>query len=246
MLLLDEIKKRRFLKFSTEERSVFNKPYLKVFLSDVGYIDAICERLNSLPEVVKANISPPPDDMSNKTKLKPTLTIYPDRCFSLEECRIAVERCLSRYVPNVHDNDIESEQVAHFAEIEHQILNELDNAKALIDLCVAWFTNNTLRDKLLEKQFAGVRVRVIVFNDGINAKRGVDLQTIEHKELCAERGGVMHKKYCVIDNSTTICGSYNWTNNAEHKNDENIEIVKNNIDFASQHTRDFNKMWNEL
>lgn len=54
----------------------------------------------------------------------------------------------------------------------------------------------------------------------------------------------MHKKYCVIDNVTTITGSYNWTTNAEHRNDENITIEKNNPEFASEYARDFNSKWN--
>lgn len=53
----------------------------------------------------------------------------------------------------------------------------------------------------------------------------------------------MHEKYCVIDNLTTITGSYNWTSNAEHRNDENITIEKNNSELASAYTRDFLKKW---
>lgn len=34
----------------------------------------------------------------------------------------------------------------------------------------------------------------------------------------------MHNKFCVIDNQIVITGSYNWSDNAEYKNDENISI----------------------
>jgi phosphatidylserine/phosphatidylglycerophosphate/cardiolipin synthase-like enzyme len=34
----------------------------------------------------------------------------------------------------------------------------------------------------------------------------------------------MHDKFCVIDNQVVVTGSYNWTNNAEFRNDENITI----------------------
>ena len=36
----------------------------------------------------------------------------------------------------------------------------------------------------------------------------------------------MHDKFCVIDNQVVITGSYNWTTNAEFKNDENITVQK--------------------
>jgi len=40
------------------------------------------------------------------------------------------------------------------------------------------------------------------------------------------RGGLMHDKFCVIDNQIVITGSYNWTDNAEFKNDENVTVQR--------------------
>lgn len=34
----------------------------------------------------------------------------------------------------------------------------------------------------------------------------------------------MHNKFCVIDNQVVITGSYNWSDNAEFKNDENVTV----------------------
>ena len=36
----------------------------------------------------------------------------------------------------------------------------------------------------------------------------------------------MHDKFCIIDNQVVLNGSYNWTNNAETRNDEVITIQK--------------------
>ena len=38
----------------------------------------------------------------------------------------------------------------------------------------------------------------------------------------------MHDKFCIIDNHTVITGSYNWSDNAEFKNEENITIETDN------------------
>lgn len=132
----------------------------------------------------------------------------------------------------------------HFQAIESKVLNALDDAKATIDVCMAWFTNDKLRDKLLEKQAEGCVVRVIRFKDGTNKAFGVDLQGIDHIELRGHRHGIMHRKFCVIDNQTVIDGSYNWTNNAETKNDENIDVHRNDLDLASTYTKEFNRVWN--
>ena len=132
---------------------------------------------------------------------------------------------------------------AYFANIEKQILSALDSAGATIDVCVAWFTNTNLRDKLIEKQEEGIAVRVIRYHDGVNASKGVDLSDLDHKEVRGERGGLFHDKFCVIDNVHTICGSYNWTLNAENKNDEDAAFHFEDYKFASTYTKRFNEIW---
>lgn len=114
---------------------------------------------------------------------------------------------------------------AYFDSIQNQILAALDKAKVSIKAVLAWFTNETLLNKLIEKQNEGLDVSVIIYDDGVNKKHGVDLSKLKdtHK-VKGSRGGIMHDKFCIIDNQKVIIGSYNWTNNAEHRNDENITI----------------------
>lgn len=133
---------------------------------------------------------------------------------------------------------------AYFADIERRIIEALDKAEATINVCVAWFTNPRLRDKLIEKKKEGVDVKVIIYKDGVNHSKGVDLSQLTHKEYRGERGGIMHEKFCVIDNVITISGSYNWTLNAENKNDEDASFRFEDHKFASKYTRRFNEMWN--
>lgn len=116
---------------------------------------------------------------------------------------------------------------AHFQDIENRILAVLDEALVSITLVIAWFTNERLRDKLLEKQAQGVTVNVAIYNDGINNRHGVDLTGINTIRLRRGlRGGLMHDKFCIVDNQIVITGSYNWTNNAEFRNDENVTIER--------------------
>ena len=99
-----------------------------------------------------------------------------------------------------------------FSQIENDILGELDKAKVSIILAMAWFTNNVLLDKLKEKRESGIRVEIVIYDDYIKIK--------------AQRGGIMHNKFCVIDNQVVIHGSYNWSNNAEYRNDETVTIIE--------------------
>jgi hypothetical protein len=114
---------------------------------------------------------------------------------------------------------------AHFQDIQNKILVALDGAKVSIRVIMAWFTNDTLFDKLLEKHNQGVDVEISIYDDGVNKKHGVDFTKLPHKRIKrGQRGGLMHDKFCVIDNQVVVTGSYNWTNNAEFRNDENITI----------------------
>ena len=83
-------------------------------------------------------------------------------------------------------------------------------------------------DKLVEKYKEGLEVKVAIYDDGVNRIHGVDLGEVPIVKIKAPKGGIMHNKFCVIDNQVVITGSYNWTSNAEFRNEENISIIKDN------------------
>ena len=122
--------------------------------------------------------------------------------------------------------DVETE--AHFQDIQNKIIKELDAAKVSIIVVMAWFTNETLSQKLIEKHEEGLDVKVALYDDSINRRHGVDLAEIPTIRVKSSKGGIMHNKFCVIDNQIVITGSYNWSSNAEFRNDENISIIKDN------------------
>lgn len=130
---------------------------------------------------------------------------------------------------------------AHFKNIQDQVLTALDSAKVSIHVAMAWFTNDVIRDKLIERQNDGVDVYIAIFNDGINGKHGVDLSAIPHKLIRGSRGGLMHNKFCIIDNQKVVTGSYNWSTNAETRNDENVTIF-DDPEQATKFTLEFRRL----
>lgn len=130
---------------------------------------------------------------------------------------------------------------AHFQDIQRQILNELDWAKVSIRVVVAWFTNEVLAQKLRDKFEAGLDVQVAYYDDGINARYGVDLGNIPTYPIRAQHGGTMHDKFCVLDNQHVITGSYNWSSNAEFRNDENITIEHDSAN-ATRYSLEFRRL----
>lgn len=133
------------------------------------------------------------------------------------------------------------QNVAHFQNLEKQVIDAIDQSKVSICIAMAWFTNERIKDKLLEKQKTGVDVDIVIYDDGVNKKHGVDLSEFSYTAVKGSRGGIMHNKFCVIDNQTILTGSYNWTNNAETKNDEVVTILKD-PERASEFTLKFKEL----
>ncbi len=142
----------------------------------------------------------------------------------------------------VVDEQPKVDNTAAFMDCQKKIIDTLDDAKVSIRVAIAWFTNQAIADKLIEKHKAGVDVGVLIYDDHINGKFGVNLNDVPCKFVKASRGGKMHHKFCVIDNQTVITGSYNWSTNAEFKNDENVLISRNANETATQYSLEYNRL----
>ena len=135
---------------------------------------------------------------------------------------------------------------AYFSDIRQKILEEIKNASTRIRAAVCWFTNQDLFNALCEKQQQGLRVELIILNDFINNREdGLNFQSfIDQKGnfYFGDNDKPMHNKYCIIDDSILINGSYNWTYYAENKNEENIIIHKDNPQLIQQYIDDFERI----
>ncbi|MEY8686523.1 phospholipase D-like domain-containing protein [Bacteroides sp. AN502(2024)] len=226
-------------KFSTEIRTVFDKEYVKVFFLDNHDLNEYKMLLEKRKEVKSVSIT----KSESRAHGGDTLTVYPKPMVDGRALEDIINISLTKYLSGIHEEFVSTVSEVHFNDIENRILSALDSAKASVDLCMAWFTNEKLRDKLLEKKAEGCEVRVIRYKDGVNQSKGVDLSNINHIEIRGERHGIMHRKFCVIDNQTVLDGPYNWTNNAETKNDEDVLVHKNALELASSYTKEFNRIW---
>ena len=55
----------------------------------------------------------------------------------------------------------------------------------------------------------------------------------------------MHHKFCVIDNSVVVTGSFNWTDQAVKHNQENLLFLENK-NLAQQYSNEFQKLWDDF
>lgn len=136
-------------KFSTEIREApDSKYYLKVFFLDDSEAKKTQEIILALKEVKAVNIT------VSESKLHPgdTLTIYPKPMVDIDTLDKEVKKSLNSYFSGVTEVKTEIISAVEFKNIEAKILAALDEAIATIDVCVAWFTNDTLQKKLLERK----------------------------------------------------------------------------------------------
>ena len=132
---------------------------------------------------------------------------------------------------------------AVFENIADRILLEIKNAQKSIFIAVAWFTNKNIFNALLKKHDDGCSIFIIISNDHINLNSEIDFQQLNYGKSKVFKIGdgnteLMHNKFCVIDYSTVISGSYNYSYKAEN-NFENVIITYNDTLLAEQFIAEF-------
>lgn len=118
---------------------------------------------------------------------------------------------------------------AYFKELKPLVLEQIREAKASIQIAVAWFTDQDILDLLVEKRLQGVKVLVLLSNDVKNFEESYSLdftklQQIGGKLVIVETS-FMHHKFCIVDQQVLLTGSANYTYSGFHKNNESIIIT---------------------
>lgn len=130
--------------------------------------------------------------------------------------------------------------------VSSKLLPLINNAKSSIRFMAFSFTHEQLGAAMLSRAKAGVDVQ------GIFETNGSETQYSElPKFYCAgmpvrqdSNPSAFHHKVIVIDNNTVITGSYNFSNNADRRNDENV-VILNNGEIAKEYLSEFNTRWAE-
>ncbi|HUH74136.1 MAG TPA: phospholipase D-like domain-containing protein [Chitinophagales bacterium] len=138
------------------------------------------------------------------------------------------------------------ETEAVFENIAERIQNEISKAQKSIFVAVAWLTNKNIFNELVHKANNGSTVMILVSNDNINNNSSINFNSLHIGQSRVYKIGngdneLMHNKFCVIDYSTVITGSYNWSYKAE-SNFENVIITSNDTTLAEQFISEFNKI----
>ena len=134
-----------------------------------------------------------------------------------------------------------------FTNIRPKLVQHLSLATDEIRAAIAWFTDQTIAEVLVEAAQKGVKVSLIVENDEINHQSRIDYQTLQQHGIQiiwadVVTGGKMHHKFCVIDRKKVLWGSYNWTYGGAIYNKENLSLVEDDPELAQLFLEEFNQL----
>ncbi len=127
------------------------------------------------------------------------------------------------------------------------LIRAFNKAEKSIDAAIYAFTSRKIAKALIDAKNRGVKVRVIIDIGTARSKHCMgpllERAGIPVRYKKGSGGGLMHNKYAVIDGRTVVTGSFNWTNSAEKRNDENLVVITNSPATAKRYERNFEKLW---
>jgi len=121
----------------------------------------------------------------------------------------------------------------------------LNGAQESVYFLAFSFTSNDLGAIVREKDAAGLTVRGVMENEQVRSNQGTEYDPFKQAELNVRidgNNGQMHHKVFIVDEKIVILGSYNFSQSAEERNDENILIVYNAA-IAEQFMKEFERVW---
>lgn len=136
----------------------------------------------------------------------------------------------------------------YFNNLQFQLKKELRSTKKSLFAAVAWMSFDEydgVFKMLLEK---GIEVKLVLDDNGSNRKYEDLIKSVaeSYPKLFQYRfirfRGIMHHKFCVIDDYKCISGSFNWTKNANHRNFEDLNVAENKS-AAAMYKEEFNFLW---
>ena len=112
--------------------------------------------------------------------------------------------------------------------VQAALLGLLGAARTSIYFLAFSFTADPLAEAIISRAQAGVKVAGVMDDGQVSTNRGTEYDRFRSAGLDVRLGadqGLMHHKVMIIDGTTVVTGSYNFTASAEESNDENVLVI---------------------
>ena len=131
---------------------------------------------------------------------------------------------------------------------EIHLINLISKAKTSLDIAMFTINNIHIAQEIKNIYSRGIKMRILSDSECIKmpssnvyslAALGISVKIDDSVRYH------MHHKFCVIDKSVVITGSFNWTDQAVNHNQENLLFIENK-DLALKYSNEFEKLWNDF
>ena len=127
-----------------------------------------------------------------------------------------------------------------------ELVITLNSATSSLDVCVFAISNWKLIDVLISAHQRNIVVRVITDREQMSVNPS-PVEKLRRNGIQVRRNNdsyFMHHKFAIIDNSSLINGSLNWTQRAVYGNQENI-CITSSPDIVGAFLKHFDLLWEQ-
>jgi len=128
--------------------------------------------------------------------------------------------------------------------VRERILDLLKGAQHSIRFLAFAFTDHEIGQVIQDKAQAGLQVQGVYERMG-SSSRYSTFGSLKKAGLAVRRdgnSGMMHHKVMILDDTTVITGSYNFSRNADRANDENV-LILHQAEIASEYLKEFAQIY---
>ena len=127
------------------------------------------------------------------------------------------------------------------------VIKTIESAKNEIRMACYNFTDIVVIVSLIDASKRGIDVKIVHDSDVVNQKNDGTALIRESKAQIKldSKYAIMHNKFIIVDGVTVETGSYNYSENANNSNAENVIVIWNNPDVAKKYLDIWYKLWNE-
>jgi phosphatidylserine/phosphatidylglycerophosphate/cardiolipin synthase-like enzyme len=127
---------------------------------------------------------------------------------------------------------------------EAAVVSQINGAAQTVDVQAYSFTSNRIAHALAAAHSRGVRVRIILDKkatdgDAAQARQGEYLQEQGVPIYIDGDHPIAHDKIVIVDGSTVVTGSFNFTKQAENENAENLLVIAGRPSLAAAYEKNF-------
>jgi phosphatidylserine/phosphatidylglycerophosphate/cardiolipin synthase-like enzyme len=156
----------------------------------------------------------------------------------------------SARIPNplvmLHDGTRVENYFSTHDHIADHLVDELNKARSSIQFLAFSFTHTGMSDAMLSRARFGVSVSgVFEKSQATSSYSAYNRLRSAHIQVYTDANPRnMHHKVIIIDNETTVAGSFNFSSSADQSNDENTLVIHSR-DLARQFESEFRRLFEE-